>query len=116
VKTLGKQKQKVWHEGLHQPIISARLHARVGAILAQHHQAKRKPPTPTTEALLTGMLLCWCGHAMTRSPKGQGTNVLRCRNLTKKPRGAACQMPGVNSRLVDPVVLGPGHDRHPLQG
>jgi hypothetical protein len=46
-----------------------------------------------------------CGHAVTRSPKGQGTNVLRCRNLKKKSRGAACQMPGVNSRLVDPVVL-----------
>jgi hypothetical protein len=57
-----------------------------------------------------------CGHAVTRSPKGQGTNVLRCRNLKKKSRGAACQMPGVNSRLVDPMVLGPGHDTHPLQG
>jgi hypothetical protein len=57
------------------------------------------------------------GHAVTRSPKGQGTNVLHyCRNLTKKPRGAACQMPGVNNRLGDSVVLGPGHDTHPLQG
>ncbi|MEB3330699.1 MAG: hypothetical protein VKQ33_15850, partial [Candidatus Sericytochromatia bacterium] len=43
---------------------------------------------------------------MTRTPKGQGTNVFRyCCNLRKKSRGRACQMASVNSRLVDQVVL-----------
>jgi hypothetical protein len=67
----GKQKVKEWHAGRHAPVVPADLHARVAAVLDQRHQAKRKPPTPGTEAMLTGMLLCGCGHAMTRSPKGQ---------------------------------------------
>jgi DNA invertase Pin-like site-specific DNA recombinase len=105
-KVPGKQKVKEWHEGRHAALLTPELHASVAAILDQRHQAKRKPPTPGTEAMLTAMLLCGCGHAMTRSPKGQDTNVFRyCCNLRKKSRGQACQTASVNSRLVDQVVL-----------
>lgn len=56
--------------------------------------------------MLTGMLRCWCGNALTKTPKSQGTNVWRYRcNLRKKSRGTACTFQGVDSGLVDPLVL-----------
>jgi hypothetical protein len=70
VKALGKQKPKVWHEGLHQPIVSARLHARAGGILAQPHQAKRKPPTlapPHSQAVSCAPEGPWAAERAQRS-------------------------------------------------
>jgi DNA invertase Pin-like site-specific DNA recombinase len=102
----GRQKAKEWHEGVHPPLITRELHERARAVLEQRHQARRKPPTPGTESMLTGMLRCWCGNALTKTPKSQGTNVWRYRcNLRKKSRGAACTFQGVNSGLVEPLVL-----------
>ncbi|MEB3221030.1 MAG: zinc ribbon domain-containing protein, partial [Candidatus Sericytochromatia bacterium] len=105
-KVPGKQKVKEWHEGRHAALVTHELHASVAAILHQRHQARRKPPTPGTKALLSGMFVCACGQKMTHSPKGQGTNVFRYRcNQSKRTRGQDCQMTSVNSRLVDQVVL-----------
>jgi hypothetical protein len=75
----------------------------------------KQKPKVWHKGLLTGMLRR-CGHAVTRSPKEQGTNLLRRRNLKKKSSGAACQMPCVNSRLVDSVVRRPAQDTRPLWG
>lgn len=102
----GKKREKTWHEGMHEPLITREIFDRVNEILANKHQAKRMPARKKSQSLLTGMLRCTCGMALTLSSKGSGFTQFRytC-NLKKRSRGLACQMPGLNSTLVDPTVL-----------
>lgn len=105
-KTAGGKAQKTWHEGRQEPLISEDTHAQIVAILGRKGQQVRGAPAPSNMALLTGMLHCACGQAMTRASKGAGTNTYRyfC-NLRKRSRGLACDMPAYNSNHVEPLAL-----------
>ena len=99
----GKKKLKVWYDGHHRPLNTPERHAQVMAILDGRGRDKRMPASRRTDALMAGMLICTCGHALTFDSADPTTDKklrYRC-NMAKKSRGAACAMSPVPARPVE---------------
>jgi hypothetical protein len=102
----GQQKERVWHEGRHEPLIAPAVFERIALILDARPDATRRLPTRKTEALLSGMFTCVCGSALTLASKGTGYEQYRYQcNLRKRSRGLSCSTAALNGALVEPAVL-----------
>ena len=107
---LGKVKHKdEVFEGQHDAIIDPDLYGRVQEILDGNHKNRRAPPRSSQhEFILTSLLRCSCGYALTSSSgRGSGGTYFyyRCVGIQKHPKVHPCEVRQVRAERVEDAVL-----------
>ena len=96
-------------EGQHPAIIDRDLFDRVQAIFESNNKGARGLPLRAQyDYLLTGLLRCACGHALTTSAgngRGGRYHYDRCVGIMKKP-GHSCPVRQVRAEAIDELVMG----------
>ena len=94
-----RPKQKTWHPGAHEPLITPDLFNRVQALLDSRSQSDRKPADKANDVMLGGMIICGvCGRAVSRIAKNEWQIKYLC---NRSRTSSACSEPRYNSRSVD---------------
>lgn len=95
-------------EGQHDALIEREAFERVQGIIATNHKGAHGPPLRAQyDYLLTGVLRCSCGHALTTSAgngRGGRYHYYRCVGIQKKP-GHECAVRQVRAERIDEAVM-----------
>lgn len=96
-------------EGQHPALIDRDTFDRVQAIFETNNKGAHGPPLRAQyDYLLTGLLRCACGHALTTSAgngKGGRYHYYRCVGIMKKP-DHVCAVRQVRAETIDDAVMG----------
>ncbi len=97
-------------EGQHPALIDKETFERVQQIFESNNKGAKGLPLRTTyDYLLTGVLRCACGHALTTSAGNGSSGVryhyYRCVGIMKKP-DHKCEVRQVRAEMIDEVVMG----------
>ncbi len=96
-------------DGQHPPLITLEEFTRVQEILSANAKNRRGPPLRTQyDYLLTGLLRCACGHALTTSAgngKGGRYHYYRCVAIQKRV-GHPCPVRQIRADAADTAVMG----------
>jgi site-specific DNA recombinase len=95
-------------KGQHEALIDQDTYDRVQAIMLTNHKGAHGPPLRAQYAyLLTGVLRCACGHALTTSAgngKGGRYHYYRCVGIMKRP-DHPCEVRQVRAEKTDQLVM-----------